>query len=64
MYAKWIAEDCYVGPKFRRTLAIKNGEIRKVHAKASGKDEYILEGRNGKGFFGWTSGENIEILES
>ena len=64
MYAKWIADDRYVGPIFHRVLAIKKGEIRKIHAKANGKDEYILEGRDGKGFFGWTSGKNLEILET
>lgn len=62
MYAKWIAEDCYVGPSWKKTCAIKKGEIRKVHAKK--EDSYILEGRDGKGYFGWTNAKNLEILES
>ena len=61
MYAKWIAEDKYVGPKHRKVLTIKKGEVRKIHAKDG--EKYILEGRDGEGYFGWTSADNLEILE-
>jgi hypothetical protein len=63
MYAKWIGEDRYVGPKWKRTLAIKNGDIRKIHAKDG--DMYILMATPGSGyqFHGWVNGENLEIIE-
>ena len=61
MYAKWIADDCYVGSSFNPILAIKKGEVRKIHAK-NGK-KYVLEGRNGQGYFGWTDEKNLEIME-
>jgi hypothetical protein len=61
MYAKWISDDFFAGPKKTGHILIKKGEIRKVHAKK--EDDYILEGRDGKGYFGWTNEQNLEILE-
>jgi len=61
MYAMWIGEDRYVGPSWKKTLAIKNGEVRKIHIK-KGK-QYILEGRNNKGYYGWIDGKYIKILK-
>lgn len=56
MYAKWIAEDKVI----RGEVVIKNGEIRQVHAK---KDNlYLLEGRNGKGTYGWVNATNIKLM--
>jgi hypothetical protein len=62
MYAKWIAEDYYAGPNHSKGILIKHGEIRKIHAKK--EDDYILEGKDGKGYFGWVNEKNLEILES
>jgi hypothetical protein len=64
MYAKWIDEDKYVGPKFRRACAIKKGEIRKVLAKHI-DGSYLLEGKypDGGGSFGWVNADQIELLD-
>jgi len=58
-YALWIDEDKYAGPKHKRVLVIKHGEFRKIHAKNG--DLYILEGREGKGFYGWVRSNQIEL---
>jgi hypothetical protein len=61
MYARWIDEDKYVGPKFKRVLAIKKGEVRKVHAKEG--NHYILEGRKGgTSSYGWCHADQIELV--
>lgn len=61
MFAKWIGEDRYVGPKWRRTLTLKHNEVRKIHAKDG--DLYLLEGIPGSGyqFYGWVDGKNLEL---
>ena len=58
MYARWITETHTI----RGIEAIKKGEIRKILGKRDGL--YILEGRDGKGSYGWTKKENIQILET
>jgi hypothetical protein len=62
MYAKWIGKDQYVGPKHRRVLAIRHGDIRKIHAKKD--NQYIIEATPGSGsqYHGWVDGENLEII--
>lgn len=60
MYAEWVGKDVWVGPKHLGRWAIYTGDIRKVHAKKDGK--YILEGENGKGYFGWVDACNVKIL--
>ena len=62
MEARWLGEDVYAGPIMNRIRLIAKGEIRKVHAK-SDDGKYILQGRDGKGYFGWIEPEQIEILE-
>ncbi len=57
MYAKWIAEDKYNAG----TCVIKKGEIRKIHAKSN--NQYILESKNGKGYFGWIDEKDIELCQ-
>lgn len=61
MHVKYIGEDKYVGPKFKRKLAIKHGEVRKVHAKHP-DNGYILEGEHGKGYFGWIPENQIQEI--
>ena len=56
MYAKWISEDKYNAG----LCVIKKGEIRKIHAKKG--NNYILQGQNESGYFGWTNGKNIEVI--
>jgi len=64
MLVKWIGEDRYVGPKWNRILAIKNGDIRKVHAKDG--DMYILQAPPGNGYqyHGWVDGKNLKIIDN
>lgn len=62
MYAKWIANDVYVGNIHHRKRAIAKGDIRKIHAKD--KDQYILEGSQGSKYFGWVDGSNLIVAET
>lgn len=57
MYAEWIAEDKYNAGE----CVIKNGEVRKIHAKSG--NGYILQGRNKIGYFGWVDAKDIKILK-
>ena len=62
-YARWIDSDKYVGPNDdRKILAIKNGEVRRIHASIDG--DYLLQGRNGNGLFGWVKANQIEVMEN
>lgn len=63
MYAKWIAEDRYVGPKHRKILAIKHGDIRKIHAKKD--NQFLLEATPGSGSqtYGWVDACDIEVYK-
>lgn len=62
MLAEWIAEDAYVGPRHRPTLAIKKGDVRRVLGVWDGK--YSLSGRNNQGSYGWVSGDKIRIIDT